>query len=225
LTRFVRNSIRTVHRKRERWWRGTTLLCLQLVLAGLAFADRTPPDPAIETRAILAQAIAIVHNTSISAEQRRTELIKLAEGKLDFALMARGSLGSHWGQLTPIQRNHFVSLFSGFLEAAYLNKIQDYASLEVQVSGERFSGGKYARVDAKVVQPGKEDIPISFMLARRVEDWVVYDVVIENVGMIENYRAQFDRVIRNHGIAQLMADLQAKQAQLGARLGNHRGAS
>ena len=63
------------------------------------------------------------------------------------------------------------------------------------------------------------------MLARRANDWAVYDVSIEDVGMVENYRAQFDRIIRAHGILQLMADLQAKQAQLGALLGRRHDAS
>ena len=169
---------------------------------------------------MIAQAVAILHNTSISSEQRRNEVIKLAQGKLDFARMAQGSLGSHWAALTPSQRDRFVFLFTAFFEAAYLNKIQDYANLKIGVSNEKFTRGNYARVDATIVQPGEEDIPLSFMLVRRGNEWMVYDIAIEGVGMIENYRAQFDRIIRAHGISQLMADLQAKQAQLGSRLGN-----
>ena len=139
--------------------------------------------------------------------------------------MARGSLGSHWAELTPAQRDRFVSLFTGFFEAAYLNKIQDYANLDIRVSDERFTDRDYARVDASVVQPGNENVPVTFMFVRRGKDWMVYDVAIENVGMIENYRAQFDRIIQAHGISQLMADLEAKQAQLGALLGARHDAS
>jgi phospholipid transport system substrate-binding protein len=175
-------------------------------------------DPAQETRAVLVEAVAILHNKSIPLEQRRREMRKLAESKLDFARMAQGSLGPHWKELSAAQRDRFVALFTGFFEAAYLNKIQDYANLEIRVGKEVFSGN-YAQVDATVMQPGSDDIPITFMLARRGNGWMVYNVAIEDVGMIENYRAQFDRIIRAHGISQLMADLQAKQAQLGAGLG------
>jgi phospholipid transport system substrate-binding protein len=185
----------------------------------------TGSDPARETRVMVEQAVAILHNTSISAEQRRRQVMGLAARKLDFARMAQGSLGSHWQELTPAQREHFVALFTGFFEAAYLNKIQDYANLDIRIGNAIFSGTNYVRVDAVVVQPGSDNVPISFMLTRRGDEWVVYDVAIENVGMIENYRAQFDRIIRAHGISQLMADLQAKQAQLGSGLGNHGGAS
>jgi phospholipid transport system substrate-binding protein len=205
--------------------RATMLVFLLVLPAWPSVADINAPDPAVETRGMIAQAVAILHNTTISTEQRRSEVIKLAQSKLDFERMARGSLGSHWAQLTPAQRDRFVSLFTAFFEAAYLNKIQDYANLEIRVRDEKFTDGSFARVDASVMQPGEEDIPISFMLARRGKDWMVYDIEIEDVGMIENYRAQFDRIIRAHGISQLMIDLQAKQAQLGTRLGNHRGAS
>jgi len=205
--------------------RFTLLLLLLLTSSRPSFADVIAPDPASETRAMVAQAVAILHNTSISAEVRRREVMNLAERKLDFMRMARGSLGSHWAELTPAQRDRFVSLFTGFFEAAYLNKIQDYANLDIRVSDERFTDRDYARVDASVVQPGNENVPVTFMFVRRGKDWMVYDVAIENVGMIENYRAQFDRIIQAHGISQLMADLEAKQAQLGALLGARHDAS
>jgi phospholipid transport system substrate-binding protein len=213
------------HCQRNRCWFSMTALLLLLARCGPSFADATIPDPAHETRAIVTQAVAILHNTSMSPERRRRELTKLAEGKLDFARMARGSLGSHWDELSPAQRDRFVSLFTAFFEAAYLSKIQDYANLDIRVNDEKFTDRNHAEVNAGVLQPGQDRIPITFMFARHGNDWIVYNVAIEEVGMIENYRAQFDRIIRAHGISRLMADLQAKQARLGALLGTRRGAS
>ncbi len=212
-------------RKRKARWFTAVLWILLLAPPGRSLADVASSDPARQTRAIVTQAVAILHNTSISPERRRAALIKLAGGKLDFRLMAQGSLGSHWAELSPAQRERFVSLFTGFFEAAYLRKIQDYANLDIQVDDEKFSDHNHARVDARVMQPGQDTIPVSFMLERHGSAWMVYDVQFENVGMIENYRAQFDRVIRAHGISQLMSDLQAKQAQLGAGLGKVHGTS
>jgi phospholipid transport system substrate-binding protein len=224
-TSLARATTPAWHRSRKPSLRATILLLFLVVQPWPSFSDITAPDPASETRAMIAQAVAILHNTRISADQRRSEVIKLAESKFDFARMAEGSLGSHWAGLAPAQRDRFVDLFTAFFEAAYLNKIQDYANLRIRVSDENFTGGDYARVDASVVQPGEEGIPITFMLGRRGKEWMVYDVTIEGVGMIENYRAQFDRIIRAHGISQLMADLHAKQAQLRSRLGNGRNPS
>jgi phospholipid transport system substrate-binding protein len=174
---------------------------------------------------MIAQARAILHDHTISPELCRRELIQLAQGNLDFALMAQGSLGSHWAELTPAQREQFVTLFTGFFEAAYLNKLQDYANLAIRIGDAKLTSDDYARVEAMVQQPGGEDIPLTFKLTRRANAWMVYDVEMQNIGMIENYRAQFDRIIRAHGISRLMADLAAKQAQLGELLGVKHGTS
>jgi phospholipid transport system substrate-binding protein len=219
-----RNRVAEQGRQSIRWLSAVLLLLLAAQVSR-SLADIAGSDPAQETRAVVAQVLAILHDTSISPARRRAALIKIAGSRLDFARMAQGSLGSHWAELTPAQRGHFVSLFTGFFEAAYLNKIQDYANLDIRVDDEKFSDSDHAQVHAAVIQPGRDTIPIAFMLARRGRDWMVYDVAVDNVGMIENYRAQFDRVIREHGFSQLMADLQAKQAQLGAVLGTHSGAS
>jgi phospholipid transport system substrate-binding protein len=218
-------GVGSIQQRRTSCWFAAIQLLLLLATPWRSFADVAGSDPARQTRAIVAQAVAILHATSISPARRRAALIKLAANKFDFARMARGSLGSHWGELTPAERERFVSLFTGFFEAAYLSKIQDYANLDIRVGAEKFSDHNLAQVDASVIQPGEDTIPITFMLAQRGNDWMVYDVAIENVGMIENYRAQFDRVIQAHGISQLMADLQAKQAHLRAGLGAGPGAS
>jgi phospholipid transport system substrate-binding protein len=213
------------HRINTLGWLIAASLLVVLTPARRSFADITASDPARETHSMVAQAIAILRNTSISIDERRRLVIKLAARKLDFERMAQGSLGPHWTELTLSERDRFVALFTGFFEAVYLNKIQNYANLEIRVSNETFAGHNYARVDAIVIEPGSDNVPMTFLLARHGSNWMVYDIEFENVGMIENYRAQFDRIIRAHGIAQLMAELQAKQAQLGAGLGTRRGPS
>lgn len=212
-------------RTRSTPWLFAIQMLLLLAMPCRSLANAVAPDPAGQTRAILTQAVAILHATSISPARRRAALIKLAESKFDFARMARGSLGTHWAELTPAERDRFVPLFTGFFEAAYLSKIQDYANLDIRVIDEKFTDHNHAQVGARVLQPGEDAIPITFMLAHHGNEWIVYDVAIEDVGMIENYRAQFDRVIRAHGISQLMVDLQAKQAQLRTGLGAGPGAS
>jgi phospholipid transport system substrate-binding protein len=77
----------------------------------------------------------------------------------------------------------------------------------------------YAEVDAIVHQPHEEDLPITFMLERRGNDWIVYDVNVEGVSMVQNYRAQFTRVIKREGLRQLMNDLRAKQKSLETLVG------
>jgi phospholipid transport system substrate-binding protein len=133
--------------------------------------------------------------------------------------MARASLGDHWNELTTAERDELVSLFGAFIEAAYLTQIQNYVELNIAVSKERYAGPNYALVDATMIQPHEDDLPISFMLERRGNDWFVYDVEVEDVRMIENYCTQFDRVIREQGLVHLLNDLRAKQKQLAELIG------
>jgi phospholipid transport system substrate-binding protein len=182
-------------------------------------AAQESPAPLAKVKTTLGDAIAILHDQQMPIAQRRSALRELAERNLDLPRMARGSLGDHWNELTPAEHNEFVSLFSAFIEAAYLTQIQDYVKLNIAVTKERYSSPNYALVDAIVVQPHEDDLPITFMLERRDNDWIVYDVEVEDITMVENYRTQFDRVIRHHGLTQLLNELRAKQKVLAALIG------
>jgi phospholipid transport system substrate-binding protein len=182
-----------------------------------ALADVVTPLAAV--RGAIDQTVGILHDQQAPLEERRRELRQLAERNLDLARMARVALGTHWDQLGDAQRTEFVSLFAAFIEAAYLDQIQDYAKLRIDVSAESFGDPHHARVSATVLQPGEAPLPITFMLENTDHRWLVYDVAVSDISMVENYRAQFDRVIRSHGIAELMERLRQKQAQLAALLG------
>lgn len=195
-------------------------MVLVMVLAA-AFARAAPeaPAPLAKVRTTLGVALAILHDQRMPVEQRRRALLQLAERNLDLAWMARGSLGAHWNELSPAERDEFVSRFSAFIEAAYLTQIQEYVDLNIAVGQGRDTGSDYAEVDATVVQPHEETLPITFKLERRGDDWIVYDVAVEGVSMVENYRAQFNRVIEHQGLAQLLNDLGEKQRGLAALIG------
>jgi phospholipid transport system substrate-binding protein len=94
-----------------------------------------------------------------------------------------------------------------------------YAKLKIEVGAETGEGADHARVGATVLQPGEDPIEITFMLERAPRGWLMYDVVVDDIGMVENYRAQFDRVIHTRGPSRLEAELRIKQAKLDAMLG------
>jgi len=198
------------------------VLALSLACAGRARAvlpDADAGAPRAAVTGAIDGAIAILHNTRIPVEQRRRELRALAERNLDLAKMAQGVLGTHWTEMTPAQQQEFVPLFEAFIEVAYLGEIQEYVKLKIDVGAEKLDGAERARVDASVLQPGEDPIEITFMLERTPRGWLMYDVVVDDIGMVENYRAQFDRVIRTRGLSRLEAELRIKQAKLNAMLG------
>ncbi len=192
---------------------------LFLTPAMRAAALTDPATPLVAVRSAIDRTVGILHDQQAPLEQRRRELRALAERKLDLARMARGALGSHWNELSETQRAEFVPLFAAFIETAYLDQIQDYAKLRIDVSAQSLGDPDHARVSATVLQPNEEPIPITFMLENSDHRWLVYDVTVSDISMVENYRAQFDRVIRSQGISVLMDRLRQKQAQLAALLG------
>jgi len=167
------------------------------------------------TQAFVNQALQVLRDREKSVIQKRRELKPLIEARFDSGEMARSTLGYHWRSLSLDQRASFTRLFTAFIEAAYLDKVQNYAGQQVQFGQSRSLGQGYAEVDTAIVQPGKNPIPVTYLLEQSGSGWKVYDVTVDNISIIENYRNQFNRVINEQGFPKLMADLRAKQRQLG----------
>lgn len=168
---------------------------------------------------VVNQALQILSNRSAPLPERRRQLRGLVEANFDFAAMSRSALGYNWRSLAPDQRERFTKLFTSFIEVAYLDKIQDYQDQKVRFTGQRSLGDGYAEVETQIVQPGKSPTNVNYLLEQKDGSWKVYDVTVEAISIIANYRNQFNRVINEKGFDQLMAELQAKQQKLASMLG------
>jgi phospholipid transport system substrate-binding protein len=144
----------------------------------------------------------------------------LLEQHFDFADMARIALGYHWRELNATQRSQFTALFTAFIENAYLSKIQDYSGQDVAVLGQNSEGEGFSRVRSQIIQPGKQPIKVDYLLRELDGDWKIYDVTVDAISIIANYRNQFNRVINDQGFDKLMADMRAKQQQLQSSMGS-----
>jgi phospholipid transport system substrate-binding protein len=171
------------------------------------------------TQGLVRRSLQILRNTNAPVTQRRRDLRAVLEGHFDFAEMSRSALGYHWRTLTPEQRNEFTNLFKAFIEDAYLSKIQDYKGQDVQFLRERPLGAGYVEIDSKIVQAGKDPIPVNYLLEQKDGGWMIYDVTVDAISIIANYRNQFNRVINDQGYPKLVSDLRAKQQQLASLLG------
>src|SRR6266851_6058011 len=184
--------------------------------AGVASVD----DGAMAmTQGLVRRSLQILRNTNAPVTQRRRDLRAVLEGHFDFAEMSRSALGSHWRKLTPQQRDEFTSLFKAFIEDAYLSKIQDYKGQDVQFTRERSLEPGYVEIDSRIVQSGKSPIPVNYLLEQKDGGWMIYDVTVDAISIIANYRNQFNRVINEQGFPKLMSDLRVKQQQLASLLG------
>jgi phospholipid transport system substrate-binding protein len=199
-----------------------TCLCAAAALAftlpagRLSFAATSPPDPLIETRTAIDRVIKILKDHQPSLTDKRRELRQMAEQYFDFADMSRSALGYHWRELSQDQRQQFVTLFSAFIEDAYLNRIQQYAGQDVEFTDQRSEAPGYASVNGRVATTGDAPVALSFRVNREGNDWKIYDVTVDSISITANYRNQFNRVINNQGYDRLMSDLRAKQNELAA---------
>jgi phospholipid transport system substrate-binding protein len=122
--------------------------------------------------------------------------------------MAKRTLAIHWSTLSPAEKKVFVELFAAFLSANYADKIESYSSEEVLYLSERISDG-YAEVSTKIASK-KAEYPLDYRLLLRSDEWYVYDVIIDGVSLVKNYRSQFDRIMHSESYAGLMEKLRKK---------------
>lgn len=145
-------------------------------------------------------------------EERRVLLEKAIVGRFDFTEMAKRSLAAHWRERTPAEQKEFAELFGKLLESSYIGKIEAYTDEKVVYTNEILDGD-FAEVKTKVVTK-KVEIPIDYRLFKNGSDWKVYDVVIDGVSLVNNYRNQFNKVIRNSSYEELVKKMKAKEAEI-----------
>ena len=182
-----------------------------------AFAD----DPMTVVKNTVNQALDVLRDKSTPLAQRQDKLRQIVAATFDFTEMAKSALGYHWKQLTPAQQQEFTQAFVAFIEDSYLSKINDYSGQQVNFLRVNQDGAQYAQVNTDIVQPKGEPIHVNYRLLKEDGTWKIYDVTVDAISIIANYRNQFNRVMNSKGYDTLIADLKAKQAALAASLANH----
>lgn len=189
-------------------------LCSLLVGASLSWAGAGPPTDAV--RASINEVIGILTDEALKkpnrAEERRRKVEQAIGKRFNYQEMAKRSLGGHWKTLNDKDQQEFVVLFQQLLSASYSGKIEGYSGEQVQYLNERREGD-YAEVRTKVVS-GKVEIPLYYRLLNQGGDWRVYDVVVDGVSLVNNYRGQFTQILRDSDHAGLVAKLKQKIEQL-----------
>jgi len=144
--------------------------------------------------------------------ERRRLLRKIADERFDWEEMAKRSLALHWAERTPEERREFVTLFSDLLERSYMGKIESYKNEKVLFMGEKIDGD-YATVETQMVTQREVEIPINYRLRKRANGWFIYDVSIEGVSLVNNYRTQFNKILSSSSYGELIKRMKLKQIQ------------
>jgi phospholipid transport system substrate-binding protein len=190
---------------------GALALSLSLHLSlGPARAQMNRPTE--DVKRVIDEVLSILQDPELKSpaqQERRLDLIKGAiNRRFDYGEMAKRSLGDQWRRLSPPQRTEFVGLFSDLLEASYANKFDMYTSERI-VYQPGIVEEDYAEVRTVILREN-DRIPINFRLLKEPEGWMIYDVVIEGVSLVSNYRSQFRRIIQESSYAELVRRLQAQ---------------
>lgn len=199
-------------------WVRITLACTVLV-ALLAARDATAGAPTEQLRAQVDKVLKLLDDSALKApdkaKERRAAVRKVADDIFDFGETAKRSLGRHWAARTPEEREEFVKLFGDLLERSYISKIELYGGEKIQYVGDRIEGDT-AAVQSKLLTKTGSEVPIEYRMLRKSDRWLVYDVVIEGVSLVANYRTQFNKIIQTSSFQDLVKKMKTRQEELGA---------
>ena len=203
--------MRSLHRR--------VALVLGLLLSVILVLPAVAGPPSDQLKSQIDRVLKTLDDPELKKEgrgkERRTAVRKIANDIFDFNETARRALGRHWQARTPAERDEFVQLFSDLLERSYISKVELYGGEKIQYVGDTIDSDQ-AKVQTKLLTKGGSDIPIEYRMSRKGDRWLVYDVIIEGVSLVANYRTQFNKIIQTSSYQELVKKMKNKQEELGA---------
>jgi len=193
------------------------LLCRTVALLLLIFGLVTPSlagEPTDHIKKTTDKMITILNDPVLknNVEERRKMLRNAVNERFDWREMAQRSLADHWKSRTEEEKKEFVPLFTDLLESAYMNRIENYSGDKVSYDDEKVQGD-YSLVKVRIFTDKQVEIPVVYKMKKKGQEWMIYDVSIEGVSLVKNYRQQFDSVILTSSYQGLVEKLKEKAAK------------
>ena len=189
----------------------------KLVIAWLLFTVGFVPMPAFantpteEIQHTIEQVKNVVSDSASSDQQRKDMLRKALMPRFDWLEMAKQALGRHWNSAAGRERE-FVSAFADFLGNAYIGQIGAYRDEKVLFVQESIDNNR-AQVKTKIVSDKGEPTSVDYRLHRVEGEWKIYDVVVEDISIVVNYRSQFNRILAKGSLDDLLKQLREKESK------------
>jgi phospholipid transport system substrate-binding protein len=195
------------------------LKALLVVAVTLTTAQAYAGLPTDQIKSTVDKALVVLRDPRLKPPakqtERREQLKQVLFSRFNFAEMAKRSLGANWTRRTPQEQEEFVHLFTELLERAYADIIETYLDEKIVYLNEKIDAG-YADVNSKVVTTRGDEYSINYRAQLVGSEWKVYDVVAENISLVNNYRSQFNRVISKSSYEDLVRRLKDKNEFAGA---------
>ena len=192
---------------------------LILVFATCAVPDAWAGAPTDQLRSGIDQVFKILRDPEMAGDkkavQRRAAILAAATSIFDFGEMAKRSLGQHWTARTPVERTQFVALFTDLIQQSYINKVDQHGDSKTIFKGETVEGDLAAVRTLIPLSDGKE-MPLEYRMHNTDARWQVYDLSIDGISLVSNYRAQFNKIIRIDSYETLVTKLKSHQTEFSA---------
>jgi phospholipid transport system substrate-binding protein len=194
----------------------TTALTLA-VAALLAAPPASAGEPTEQLKTQVDRVLKLLDDPALKdkPKDKRVAVRKIAEDIFDFGETAKRSLGRHWAARTPAERDEFVKLFGDLLERSYISKIELYGGEKIQYLNDKVEGDQ-ASVMSKLLTKTNTEVPIEYRMLKKGDRWLVYDVIIEGVSLVSNYRTQFNKIIQTSSYAELVKKMKSRQEEMGS---------
>ena len=180
-----------------------------LAFTAMSLAASSPTDM---VRISVDAVLAILDNEQLNYEDKRSQIGVIVQERFDFRAMSQRTLATNWRKTTDEEKEKFIELFSQLIENSYVGKIESYTNERVDYPGEKVSGRK-AVVETLIIT-SSADIPVDYRLYQKGDQWLVYDVIIEGVSLISNYRSSYQEIMKKEGFDGLLAKMRAKIDEL-----------
>ena len=199
------------------WLRVNVAMLAVMGLVAAAGAPAAAGVPTDQLRSAVERVLKTLDDPALKGEgkvgERRVAVRKIANEIFDFSEIAKRSMARHWQPLSEAQKNEFVGLFADLLERSYISKIETYGGEKIQYTAER-ADGEFATVSTRIITKNGTEVPVDYRMIKRADRWLVYDVSIEGVSLVSNYRTQFNKIIQTTSYNELVSKLRNKQDEL-----------
>jgi len=183
---------------------------ITLATATIASADMSPTD---SIRGSVDNILTLLQNKELDHATRREEMRKVINGRFDFRAMSQRTLATNWKKASREQQQEFVQLFSQLIENTYIGRVEAYTDEKVDYPGEKVKGKK--AVVETLILTASADIPINYKVYQKKNgEWWVYDVIIEGISLISNYRSSYQEIVKKEGFDGLIAKMKDKIKEL-----------
>jgi phospholipid transport system substrate-binding protein len=186
------------------------VICAVLISFAVQPGNAIGGAPTEQIKGAVEKVTMLLKDPKLQGDAKKKELREAVFPQFDFTEMARRSLGSHWQRRSADEQREFVRLFTDLVENAYMTNLEGYQGEKVVIGGEK-QDKEFAEVDTKIISKKGDEFAVNYKLHQAGNAWKIYDVVIENISIVNNYRSQFNRVIAQSSFDDLFRKMKDKQ--------------